>query len=180
MLGEACRDRDTRALANVGFCRADVHRLPFPDGCFDAVTCRRAAHHFARVLPALREMRRVLKAGGRLIVDDRSVPDDDFVDATMNRLDRWHDESHVRQYRPAQWKRMLEKAGFAVELIEPYTKHRPLSSLTEGVSDEDVARIRETLAAMSAEERGKFALEEQGGESHLTHWYLIAVGVQQH
>jgi hypothetical protein len=52
----------------------------------------------------------------------------------MNDLDRLHDGSHVRQYRPSQWRRMLEDCGFAIEWVEPFTRHRPLTSLTDHVS----------------------------------------------
>jgi hypothetical protein len=90
-------------------------------------------------------MKRVLRAGGQLVVDDRSVPEDDFVDERMNELDRLHDESHVRQYRPSEWERMLEACGFAVESVEPYIKHRPLTSLTDGVSTDNVKRIHTLL-----------------------------------
>jgi len=106
----------------------------FPAGTFHLITCRRAAHHFSQIQQALAEMGRVLRVGGRLVIDDRSVPEDDFVDACMNELDRYHDESHVREYRPSEWRRLLEGQGFKVEALEPYTKHRALTSFTEKAS----------------------------------------------
>jgi ubiquinone/menaquinone biosynthesis C-methylase UbiE len=130
MLAESKRLGATRGISNVAFGLGDVHTLPFPSGTFQLITCRRAAHHFSQIGQALREMHRVLRAGGRLVIDDRSVPEDDFVDVCMNRLDRYHDESHVREYRPSEWRRMLENQGFAVEAVEGYVKHRPLTALT--------------------------------------------------
>ena len=91
-------------------------------------------------------MRRVLRPGGRLVIDDRSVPEDDFVDATLNRLDWLHDHSHVREYRPSEWQSMLQEAGCKIEAIEPYTKHRPLSAFTNGVEPESVAEIERIVA----------------------------------
>ena len=136
MLTEAEKLRTERSITNVDFLIADVHCLPFGDENFHLVTCRRAAHHFSSILQALREMKRALCGNGRLVIDDRSVPENDFVDACMNRLDRYHDPSHVRQYRSSEWRQMLEALGFVVEEVEPYIKHRPLTSLTDGVSQQ--------------------------------------------
>src|SRR5512147_1971187 len=128
MLAEGEKLKSELGLCNVEFRLADAHDLPFAAESFAVVTCRRAAHHFVDIAKALHEMTRVLKPGGRLVVDDRSVPEDDFVDATLNRLDVLHDRSHVREYRPSEWHSMLQEAGCTAEVVEPYTKHRPLSA----------------------------------------------------
>jgi ubiquinone/menaquinone biosynthesis C-methylase UbiE len=52
-------------LMNIEFQRADVHELPFADATFDRVTCRLGVMFFSDVTRALREIRRVLKPGGR-------------------------------------------------------------------------------------------------------------------
>ena len=162
-----------RSLANVTFAVADAHALPFKDRAFQLTTCRLAAHHFSDIRRALREMKRVLCRGGRLLIDDRSVPEDDAMDACMNELDRLHDGSHVREYRPSEWRRMLDACGFTVELVEPHAKHRPLSSLTQGVADDDVQRIHDVLHRLDARQRTLFNLSELDGQLHLNHWYVL-------
>jgi ubiquinone/menaquinone biosynthesis C-methylase UbiE len=178
MLAEGERLRAERGVDNVEFAIADVHHLPYPDGSFDLVTCRRAAHHFSDINLALREMARVLKVGGRLVIDDRSVPESDFVDEMMNRLDTYHDASHVRQYRPSEWRAMLAGAGFEVETLEPYTQHRPLGSLTDGVDAADVAKIHAALAGLDASQRASLNLTESDGETRINHWYMILSAVR--
>ena len=176
MLAESNRLRAARSISNVAFGLADVHHLPFDTGTFHLVTCRRAAHHFSQVGQAVREMHRVLRAGGRLVIDDRSVPEDDFVDDCMNRLDRYHDASHVRQYRPSEWRRLFEDNDFAVEAVEAYVKHRPLTSLTEDVSPENVQRIHLLLDGLTSDQRAALDLRDVDGHLYLNHWYVMLSG----
>ena len=177
MLREAETLTRERGVGNVSFREADVHRLPAEFAqSFDLITCRRAAHHFSDIDGALAEMTRALRPGGLLLIDDRSVPEDDWIDETMHRLDCLHDRSHVRQYRPAQWRGMLERAGLAVEVVEPYTKHRPVTALTDRVVSEDAAQIHAILDGLSDDERAKLRLETVDGELRLTHWYVIVAG----
>lgn len=180
MLQEARRLRAAKELTNVEFMVADVHNLPFDGQTFDIVTCRRAPHHFTDIRQALSEMWRVLKVRGRLVMDDRSVPDDDFVDQTMNRLDCLHDESHVRQYTPREWESMLLDAGFAVESIETYIRHSPLASLTDNVCAENIAAIKEIIASLNATQRQAMNVVEKEGETYINHWFVIAEATRVH
>lgn len=173
MLAEAEQLRAARGAANVTFRLGDVHHLPFEDASLDLVTCRRAAHHFSDIALALREIRRVLRPGGRVVIDDRSVAEDDFVDRCMNQLDRYHDESHVREYRPSEWQRMLLASGLVVESIETFTRHRPLSALTDGVCPENVAAIHRLLDGLTAEQRTALHFVTVNGQPHLDHWYVL-------
>jgi ubiquinone/menaquinone biosynthesis C-methylase UbiE len=173
MLAEADKLRAARGVGNVTFREGDVHTLPFPNASFDLVTSRRAPHHFSNIKGALREMNRVLRPGGRLLIDDRSVPEDDFVDACMNELDRYHDESHVRQYRLSEWHTMLKDAGFALDHAELYTKHRPLTSLTTEVREENVRKIHTLLETLNEQQRQALNLAELNGELYINHWYVL-------
>ncbi len=174
MLAEARKLAREKNITNVSFQIADVHHLPSElEGSFDLVTCRRAAHHFSDIDRAIGEMARTLRPGGRLLIDDRSVPEDDWIDETMHRLDCLHDESHVRQYRASCWIELLEKAGLSVETVEPYTKTRPVSALTTRVSAENVKEIHTIFDHLTPEQREKLGVTRVGGEQHSTHWYLM-------
>jgi ubiquinone/menaquinone biosynthesis C-methylase UbiE len=54
-----------RGLPGISFAQADAHELPFASDSFDLVTSRLGVMFFSDVGQALREMRRVLKPGGR-------------------------------------------------------------------------------------------------------------------
>jgi SAM-dependent methyltransferase len=47
--------------------QADAQSLPFPDGSFDVVTAHHMLYHVADIPLALREVRRVLRTGGRFL-----------------------------------------------------------------------------------------------------------------
>ncbi len=62
----------SRGIANTVV--ADALDLPYPDASFDIVTVAFGLRNMADYPAALREMRRVLKPGGRLVVLDFSLP----------------------------------------------------------------------------------------------------------
>lgn len=47
-----------------------LEALPMPDGCVDLVTCSLALTHFSDLVPPLRELRRVTRPGGRIVLSD--------------------------------------------------------------------------------------------------------------
>ncbi len=162
-----------RGFENVRWELGDVQALPYPGDAFDVVACRRAAHHFTDMPLAMAEMRRVLRPGGRLVIDDRTVPDDPALDALMNRLDLLHDHSHVREYSAAEWVAFCERVGLAVDVVEVYIRHRHLSSLTEGVAQEDVAGIYRLVEAMTPEQASALHLERRDDGWWFDHHYLL-------
>ena len=177
MLCEARMLRDRQGQSNVTYCVADVHRLPFGSSSFQAVTCRRAAHHFSGIRASLAEVRRVLLPGGVLVVDDRSVPEDDALDEFMNRLDTYHDASHVREYRPSEWSQMLVDTGFEVRTVSGYTQHRPLRSLTQGVAADRVALIDAAIENILPSQQRALGLSEVNGEIHFNHFFVMLSAV---
>ena len=175
MLRKAERVRKDRGYGNVELRVADVHHLPFEAAAFDLVTCRRAAHHFSDIDLALAEMRRVLKPSGRLVIDDRAAPEDDEADSILHRLDTLHDPSHVRQYRPSAWTRMLEAAGFEVLGLEEYTQDRPISAFTNQVPDADVRAVNALVDGLSPRQREVLHVSGAGEEMTLRHFYVTIV-----
>ena len=98
----------------IRFLAADVEALPFQAGTFGIVTCRIAAHHFPALLPALREVARVLRAGGSFLVQDILGHDDAEPAAFITEVERRRDPSHVRAFRQIEWTAFLRAAGLTV------------------------------------------------------------------
>jgi ubiquinone/menaquinone biosynthesis C-methylase UbiE len=68
--------KNCKAIKNINFIIADVHKLPFPDEYFDLVVCKDSFHQFSNPIKAIKEMYRVLKPGGIIYIQDlrRDVP----------------------------------------------------------------------------------------------------------
>ncbi|NOZ26825.1 MAG: class I SAM-dependent methyltransferase [Chloroflexi bacterium] len=67
MVREAHRQARELGLA-VGVAQADAQALPLPDACCDRVMANHMLYHVPDRVAALREMRRVLRSGGRVIL----------------------------------------------------------------------------------------------------------------
>jgi len=108
-------------VPRVRFLGADVEALPFRDRSFGTVTCRTAAHHFRSLLPALREVARVLRPGGSLLAEDIMGHDEEEAAGFMLEVERRRDPSHVRSFRQIEWTAFLRAAGLTVmdEAIMP-------------------------------------------------------------
>jgi SAM-dependent methyltransferase len=119
---------------------APAEDLPFADGSFDAVACRLAAHHFADVLAAVREMARVAKH--RVVICDNT-----FVSEVSEEADRVRDPSHVRNYSQPEWHSFFELAGLRVadeRFLERPLEIEPWLARVD-CAGADAARVRELL-----------------------------------
>jgi SAM-dependent methyltransferase len=119
---------------------APAEDLPFADGSFDAVACRVAAHHFADVVRAVKEMARV--ARHRVVICDNT-----FVSESSEEADRLRDPSHVRNYGVAEWHSFFELAGLEVaaeELMQRPLEIQPWLDRAQ-TPVEDQPRVRELL-----------------------------------
>src|SRR5688572_27907365 len=97
-----CRTRGFRASLV-----ADGYALPFAPGAFDLVCLFDALEHIRDEGRALREIARVLRPGGRVVV---TVPAYPFLYANNDRVAR-----HCRRYTRASLRRALADAGFTLE-----------------------------------------------------------------
>lgn len=128
-----------RSKTAVRFLAADVDALPFKDASFGVVTCRIAAHHFPELLPAVRQVSRVLRPGGAFLVEDILGHEEPDLAAFILEVERRRDPSHVRSFRQVEWTAFLRAVGLTVIDEAIITRVR--------LWDEWTARMRMTPAA---------------------------------
>jgi ubiquinone/menaquinone biosynthesis C-methylase UbiE len=68
MIDAARRHAEDRGLGNATFERMDAESLTLPDASFDVVLCALGLMYMPEPANAVREMRRVLKPGGRVVI----------------------------------------------------------------------------------------------------------------
>lgn len=93
------------------FRQGSVTAMPFKDGELDNVTAMEILEHITEVREALKEIKRVLRPGGVLVM---TTPDNSMLwnliwgvwSATVGRM--WHHE-HVVSYNAGQWRALLEE-----------------------------------------------------------------------
>jgi ubiquinone/menaquinone biosynthesis C-methylase UbiE len=135
----------SKGAANVRFLAADVEALPFRDASFGVVTCRLAAHHFPALLPAMKEIARVLRPGGSLLVQDILGHDETELAAFILEVEKRRDPSHLRAFTQREWAAFLKAAGMTVIDEHTLAKARPWEEWT--------ARMRMTPEAKTDLER---------------------------
>lgn len=152
MLAETANNAAQRGLTNVVTRQGPAETLPFTDGEFDIVTVRLASHHFADNGAAVREMARVTRAGGRVVVVDNYGPEDDALDALFQSIEKRRDPSHVCGYRLSVWRKFLEAAGLTIEreVTDHYSESR------RGMDFDDWVRRAKTPPPVVAELRELF------------------------
>ncbi len=179
MLAEARAFIESKGVTNVEFAEADAENLPFEDAQFDLVTCRIAAHHFPDPYRFVVESARVLKPGGRLIVQDHLLPDDDRAAAYIESFERLRDPSHHRAFNRYEWQGMFLDAGLTVEHWEQLNRSAKMLPWAErqGCSPEVIEHLHVMMVQAPQAVAEFYNMRCVGtADSEFDHVYIMIVG----
>jgi ubiquinone/menaquinone biosynthesis C-methylase UbiE len=133
MLGVASQKLRPGVDLRVGW----ANELPWPEASFDLVVSCNMFHYITRPVAAVREMERVLRPGGRIVITDWC---DDYLACRLcNIYLRLTSRAHYKTYRQAECVSLLEQAGHADATVERYkitwlwglmtaTAHKPIAA----------------------------------------------------
>jgi ubiquinone/menaquinone biosynthesis C-methylase UbiE len=176
MLDRARVLQETRKLANVEWKQGSATALPFPDGSFDCVVTRFSFHHYLDPAAALREMHRVCKPSGIVLVID-VAPRPGAQDA-YNAVEKLRDPSHARALTEDELKALGQAEGMKLERQATYRLESDLEGLLqtsfprEGDADKIRALFEEDIR--EGDDRLGVGAHRRNGEVYF-HFPIIAL-----
>lgn len=169
MLERARQLQAERGLSNIEWVQGQSGALPFRDASFDCVVTRFSFHHYLDPLAALREMKRVCKPDGIVLVTDVAPSKE-----TQDRFNHWEilrDPSHTRALTHAEFISLGEATGLQLRRREDFSLAMDLEDLLQGsfpkpgdadkiraLFEEDIRSGRDELGVAARYEDGAMKL----------------------
>lgn len=113
LIEEAKRLKVTNLLTK----HCSFEKIPFSDSSVDIVVSRLCLNKCFNIHSYLKEVYRILKPGGNLIISDIIVPDVPVFDTWLNTFRLVLDNSHIRSFSIKQITNLLENYSFSLEDI---------------------------------------------------------------
>jgi SAM-dependent methyltransferase len=113
-------------VTNLTFEVGDSNALPYADESFDLVVTRYSFHHLTDPLATLREIRRVCRRDGTIVVADVAPPTDKV--AAYDALEKIRDPSHTHALSEPEFDAVFAEAGLAITERRRYGLPMPLET----------------------------------------------------
>jgi ubiquinone/menaquinone biosynthesis C-methylase UbiE len=129
MIEQAKARQAREALTNCDWRQGDATALPFADAGFDRVLTRYSFHHMPEPLRTLREMARVTRPGGRVVVVDATPTAE--TQAAYDAMETLRDPSHASALTLDQLRALGREAGLAEAAFDVYRLDARLAALSD-------------------------------------------------
>lgn len=164
------------ALAGIKCVEADVQDLPLPDNSFDLCTARMVFHHVEDCTQGLREVLRVLKPGGHLVLIE-GVPPDHLTRKRYEEIFALKEERHT--FSEAELINMFRRAGFKHMALYPYFMEQvSLNNWLQNaaLTPEAIAEITRLHVDADAHFKDAYNLRRVGGDVLMDWKFVILIG----
>ena len=132
----------------------DATKLPFEDSYFDACHSERLFQHLTEPVTVLKEMVRVTKPGGRIVISDADYPNSGAINTRylelMWRIRRYKADRHKMGYVALQLYPLMKACGLEVE-VEFYTRPSTSYQLYRYLMDADAVEAELQAAGMATD-----------------------------
>jgi SAM-dependent methyltransferase len=115
MLREAERSAREEGIENLRFVLGDATLVDFEDASFDGAITRFSFHHIPAPIRVFREMARVVRPGGYVVIGDQITDDDPGGAAWHQEIERLRDPTHWASQRLSVLREMGGAIGLQLE-----------------------------------------------------------------
>jgi SAM-dependent methyltransferase len=181
MLSKARTEAKKRGLSNVQFEKGRATALPFGPASFDIVSCRAAFHHFPEPGLVLKEMCRVLKPRGKVLIADTLTSEDPKEADVHNEIERLCDPTHIRALTATEFHELFQITRLEIVTDLPGRITYDLNGwILHGGSSADLeAEIRCRFEEALKKDNTGLRVRRKEGKILFTHQTLVLVVVKK-
>lgn len=177
MLNVGEKEAENQNITNVSFIQGIAEELPFQNEEFDAVVTRLAYHHFEKRDKPFKEMVRVLKTKGKLVIIDMEAREEKFREVADN-IERLRDPSHTKCISKNELLTLAKKNNMMVEVCETISMPVLLNDwmeLTNVNESEQIKIINMMVDDINGIKNDGFEPYMKNSEIYFNHRWMICI-----
>lgn len=163
-----------RNISNAAFDVGEAERLPYADAAFDLVTCQCSLHHMLKPVLAMREMVRVVRPEGRLVIIDTLGPESDTKFELHNQIETTRDPSHTLALRLTTFLETFDSLGLTIVRQAVKRRQRSFNDWMLRAGTQPCQRRYEETRRLLEEsipgDRGGYSAHVQRDDITITHY----------
>lgn len=180
MLEQGKKLAEQEGIQNISFIQGNAESLPFEGETFDLVITRLSLHHFVEPEKPFREMQRVLKKGGKLVIWDM-VATTEELRKTNDAIETMRDNSHTRILSREEFEALFEEAfelHFEETTLVPVNLQSwmDLTSTPENIQKEIISKMKNDL---NGGDKTGFTPYIKEGQIYFDHRWLLLIGEKE-